>query len=229
LVPAIAAGTFQHTRLPEQTTGFACFIAMTRGKSPTVAERADRHISNQVKYKRDTGLMRLIGTLSDVGDQPQMRILIAATITYGVVKRDERIVKTGLKMLAAHTLATWGKSKVKSVVDRTRPKNGNDPRVRLGDSDAHEDTSFPSGHSAGAVAVAQAFARSYPEHAVAARAAAFAVAAIQVPRGTHYVGDVIAGTLIGIGAEQASGAAGRLSGSAVHAALSRSSTIFCKV
>ena len=201
---------------------------MTRDKTWTVAERADRHISNQVNQKRDTWPMRLIGSLSYVGDQPQMRILCAATITYGVLKRDACLVKTGLNMLAAHTLATWGKSKVKSVVDRTRPENGNDPKVRLGDSDAHEDTSFPSGHSAGAVAVAQAFARSYSKHAVPARAAALAVAAMQVPRGTHYVGDVIAGTLIGIGAEQASGAAGRLSGSAVHAALSGSSTIFRK-
>jgi len=192
---------------------------MTRNKPPTVAERVDRHVSNQVNHQRDTWPMRLIGAVSDVGDQPQMRVLCAATITYGVVKRDAHLVRTGLKMLAAHTLATWGKSSVKSVVNRTRPKNGNDPKVRLGDSEAHEDTSFPSGHSAGAISVAQAFARSYPEYATPVRAAAFAVAAIQVPRGTHYVGDVIAGTLIGIGAEQASSAAVRFSGSAARAAL----------
>jgi len=135
-----------------------------------------------------------------------MRLLCAATIALAVARRDGRLAETGFKMLAAHTLATWAKSGVKAVINRTRPDSGDDPMVQLGDSDAHEETSFPSGHSAGVVSVAEAVARRYPEHAIAARAAALTVAAVQVPRGTHYVGDVIAGALIGFVAEQASDA-----------------------
>ena len=135
-----------------------------------------------------------------------MRLLCAATIGLAVVRRDNRLLKTGLKMLSAHTLATWAKSSVKSVVNRTRPESGDDPTVRWGDSDAHEN-SFPSGHSAGAVSVAEAFARNYPDHALAVRMAAFVVPAVQVPRGTHYAGDVAAGLVIGFAAEKASEAA----------------------
>lgn len=147
--------------------------------------------------------MRLVGAASDIGDQPQMRLVCAGTIVLAIARRDGRLAETGFKMLAAHTAATWAKSGVKSVVDRTRPDSGDDPEVRLGDSDDHDKTSFPSGHSAGVVAVAEVVAQEYPEHALAARLAAFAVAAVQVPCGTHYVGDVIAGALIGLLAEQA--------------------------
>ncbi|WP_367890212.1 phosphatase PAP2 family protein [Sphingomonas zeae] len=110
-------------------------------------------------------------------------------------------------MLAAHTLATWAKSGIKAVINRRRPKDGDDPRVRQGDSDRHEDNSFPSGHSAGAVAVGEAIARAYPDHAVAARSVALSVSAVQVPRGTHYAGDVLAGIAIGLIAERVSDAA----------------------
>jgi len=148
--------------------------------------------------------MRLVGAASDIGDQPQMRLLCAATIALAVARRDGRLAEAGFKMLAAHTLATWAKSGVKAVVNRTRPDSGNDPKVELGDSDAHEENSFPSGHSAGVIAVAEAFVRVYPEHAIVARSAACTVAAVQVPRGTHYAGDVIVGGMLGVFAEQAS-------------------------
>lgn len=175
---------------------------MTSHRNPASVERADRKISGKLNNRRDSWLMRLVGAASDIGDQPQMRLLCAATIVVAIARRDSRLAGTGFKMLAAHTAATWAKSGVKAVVDRTRPDSGDDPKVRLGDSDEHQETSFPSGHSAGVVAVAQVVARSYPEHALAVRTAAVAVAAVQVPRGTHYVGDVVAGALIGLLAEQ---------------------------
>ena len=186
-------------RDPTRRLGGSCRMTPTQLLSRLA--QADGEISDRLNRQRDTWPMRVIGAVSDIGDQPQMRLICAATMTAGAIRRDGRPFRTGVKMLAAHTMATWGKSGVKAVIDRTRPDSGDDPAVRTGDSDDHEETAFPSGHSAGAIAVAQAFARSYPQHAMAARTAAMAVAAAQVPRGTHYVGDVLAGTLIGVAAE----------------------------
>ncbi len=177
---------------------------MTKQKKRNRVARADHRISSKVNGERDSLVMRMLGAASEIGDQPQMRLLCAGTIATALVRRDRGLAATGLKMLAAHTLATWGKSGIKAVINRTRPESGNDPKVRLGSSEEHAENSFPSGHSAGAVSVAEAFARDYPQHAVATRLAAFAVAAIQVPRGTHYAGDVAAGMLIGLAAERAS-------------------------
>ncbi|WP_174285334.1 phosphatase PAP2 family protein [Sphingomonas bacterium] len=179
---------------------------MPTRKNATRLERADRDASRKVNRKQDSWPMRVVGFVSDIGDQPQMRLLCASTIAIGLSRRDFHLAKTGVKMLAAHTVATWGKSSIKAVINRTRPDAGDDPAVRRGNSHAHEDNSFPSGHSAGAVAVARAFARSYPDHAIAAHVAALAVSAVQIPRGTHYVGDVAAGVVIGLVGEQSSDA-----------------------
>ena len=173
----------------------------------TAVEQADRRITTKVNGQRDAWPMRVIGTASEIGDQPQMRTICAATVLLGLARRDRHLAETGLRMLAAHTIATWGKSGIKAVIDRRRPKDGDDPRLCPGDSDRHEDNSFPSGHSAGAVAVGEALARAYPDHAVGARGAVLSVAVVQVPRGTHYAGDVVAGIAIGLIAERASDAA----------------------
>jgi undecaprenyl-diphosphatase len=107
-------------------------------------------------------------------------------------------------MLMAHLLATGMKHVVKRRVDRTRPYvvvDGGEYEMEAGDGKAPEVNSFPSGHTAGAVAVAQACGREFPEHGVAAASAAAAVALIQIPRCAHYPSDLAAGAAIGSLAE----------------------------
>ncbi|MEA3017860.1 MAG: hypothetical protein QOI38_2582 [Sphingomonadales bacterium] len=150
--------------------------------------------------------------LADLGDQPQLRTLCAAAIAAGLAagrssKWGPRLARAGLRMLIAHEAATLAKDFVKRRVDRTRPRSlhraGKDHRPRPGTSRAKEETSFPSGHSAGAAAVARAFAREFPEHAVPAAAAAGALALVQVPRCAHYPTDIAAGLAVGLLAEAA--------------------------
>ena len=68
---------------------------MTKKKAATLVERADRRVSARINKKRDSWPMRLIGSASEVGDQPQMRMLCAATIAFAIVRRDSRLAKTG--------------------------------------------------------------------------------------------------------------------------------------
>jgi undecaprenyl-diphosphatase len=153
----------------------------------------------------------LLERLADLGDQPAMRIVCAATIAAGVLARDPRFVRAGVRMLAAHTLATWTKDFVKHRVDRTRPRSAGDPRsdhrLSPGRSEAKEETSFPSGHAAGASAVAQAFAREVPEWAAPAYAIGGLLSLAQIPRCAHYPSDVGAGLAIGLASEAVVGAA----------------------
>jgi membrane-associated phospholipid phosphatase len=175
---------------------------------------ADSAVAAKMRREQGSPLVRALDFVADLGDQPPMRILCGSVIAVGLIGGDRRLTKTGLRMLAAHTLATIVKDVVKKRVDRTRPRSagkpGKDPKPRPGRNTAKEETSFPSGHSAGAAAVARAFARDYPEHALPACGAAAALALAQIPRCAHYPTDVGAGLAIGIAAEKAVDLAARL-------------------
>lgn len=165
---------------------------------------ADAAVAAAVKPWEDSPAVRALEHVADLGDQPPMRILCGAVILAGVALGDRRLAGTGLRMLAAHTVATLTKDFVKKRVDRTRPRSMRGPqdhRPSPGRREAKEETSFPSGHSAGAAAVARAFARGYPEHAAPAYGAAAVLALAQIPRCAHYPTDVGAGLAIGIAAE----------------------------
>lgn len=163
----------------------------------------DHEVHEAVKGQHDSGPVKLLGTLSDVGDQPQMRLLCGGVMLTGLIRADPRTLGAGLRMLLAHEIATAAKSAVKANVDRRRPRSAagkHEERPSKGKRRDKEDTSFPSGHSAGAMAVACGFAAGYPEHRGPALLAASGVALAQIPRRAHYPTDVAAGLLIGVAA-----------------------------
>lgn len=177
---------------------------MSKKKAKKAAEAVvdlDGRVIEAVEPYADTAAMKAMGFLSEIGDQPPMRALCVATIAAGAASGSPRLVRAGVKMLAAHTLATWAKDFIKLRIDRTRPRTDKDHTLRPGKGKHKEITSFPSGHTAGAVAVARAFAREFPEHKAAAYTTAAAVSLVQVPRTAHYPTDIGAGLLIGLAAE----------------------------
>lgn len=152
----------------------------------------------------DNAMVKAVGKASELADQPPLVTASALTLAAGLATGRPALARTGARMLAAHALATLIKTVIKDRVDRTRPaevvKKGKH-EVKPGRSKAPEKRSFPSGHSAGALAVARAVAR---ENAGAGRIAlplAAAASAIQVPRKTHFPSDVLAGAAIGLVAE----------------------------
>jgi membrane-associated phospholipid phosphatase len=167
---------------------------------------ADKATQEAVEPHEKSVAVRAMAWASELGDQPQMRILSGGLLALGLVRGDGRMARAGARMILSHMLATAAKNFVKHRVDRTRPRstgNGKDHGIKPGRSRAKEETSFPSGHSAGAAAVARAFARDYPEHGGAALAGAGFIALAQIPRCAHYPTDVGAGLAIGLAAEKA--------------------------
>ena len=116
------------------------------------------------------------------------------------------MAEAGARMIVAHQLATMLKARGKDMIDRTRPAavmNGRGYRMEAGSSDDHNLRAFPSGHMAGAVAVARAAAREYPENRVGFYGLAALIGALQIPRRAHFPTDVLAGALVGLAAERA--------------------------
>jgi membrane-associated phospholipid phosphatase len=169
----------------------------------TTVEKVDVAVTEAVAEQAGRPWVKVLGQLSEVADQPPMRVLTLGTAAVGLALRDPRLTRAGLRMFAAHTLATWTKTAIKRRVDRTRPDVALEDRYRMerGGSQEHGLSSFPSGHTAGALAVTQALARDYP----GSRAAGFAFSAwagaMQVPRCKHFVSDIAAGALVGWAAE----------------------------
>jgi undecaprenyl-diphosphatase len=161
---------------------------------------ADVEETHRATRAHDGIVLRAAGKASDLADQPPLIALSAATIVVGAVLRQPVVLRSGIRMLASHLVATGVKSVLKSAIDRTRPERAVKDGHHIGKGDGADDTSlnsFPSGHTAGAVAVAQAVAVEAPLVALPLQAAAIGVGAVQPTRGKHYVSDVLAGAAIG--------------------------------
>jgi membrane-associated phospholipid phosphatase len=175
------------------------------GKAATAVLAADEAAAEAALPYQGSPAMEALGRFASLGDQPPLRTLCAAVIAAGVAGGNSRLARTGVRMLVAHTLATLAKDYVKERVDRTRPRSkgekGKSHVPKAGRDTSKEETSFPSGHSAGAAAVARAFARDFPEYAVPAYVVGGALALAQIPRCAHYPSDVGAGLALGAAAE----------------------------
>lgn len=166
--------------------------------------RAEKQVADVAAAHQHSAPVEVLSKLSDAGDQPQLRSLSGALIVGGLLMRRPRLARAGMRMLLAHEVATLIKNFIKNRVDRARPRSAEtaeDSEIREGDSTSKEQTSFPSGHTAGATAVAQAFAREFPEHRRLARAVAGVIGLAQIPRCAHYPTDVGVGAMIGIAAD----------------------------
>ncbi|MFD1951630.1 phosphatase PAP2 family protein [Sphingomonas arantia] len=166
----------------------------------TAVERADAQVNASVAPLRDTMVVRATSAFSEILDQPPLVAISALTAVAGLATRNPRLARAGLRMLASHALATFAKGVIKNRVDRSRPKklvDDGDYRMEPGESDEGDMRSFPSGHTAGGVAVVRALAREYPGSTVPAGAALTATAAALIPKQAHYPSDIAAGAVVG--------------------------------
>lgn len=171
------------------------------------AERIDAALAHAAAKHRDRPAVRAAAFVAEIADQPPLITVCVATAAAGAVLGKPRLLRAGLRMLASELLATGVKSVVKRYVARTRPnKMLEDGRYALhadveGEKREGPWSSFPSGHTAGAVAVARAFTREYPEAAPAMAAAATFVGLVQPVSGAHFPSDVAVGGVVGFASE----------------------------
>lgn len=180
-------------------------MSKPKSRRPSSIERLDLKVSRAAALDREMPPGRWMRRFAELGDQPPLLALCGAVVAAGVVRRDERLARTGLRMLAAHSLATMAKTLGKNSIDRTRPGALKDKQYRLEEGDSRDGRlrSMPSGHSAGSVAVAGAIAADYPRTLGPVAAISTAVMAAQLPSRNHFLSDVIAGAAIGLAATAA--------------------------
>ena len=141
-------------------------------------------------------LDKSMARLSDAANYSRLSIASAAALAFAGGHRGRRAAAYGLASVTV--TATIVNLAVKPLTSRRRPDRVAegvpvDRHVRMPVS-----TSFPSGHSAAAVAFATGVGHVMPVAATPLRLLATAVAYSRVHTGVHYPGDVVAGSLIGV-------------------------------
>jgi membrane-associated phospholipid phosphatase len=167
-------------------------------------ERADVAVVDRLAPWLRSPAIKGLGAIGNVGDQPPLLAFCAGIMLAGVARGDRKLARTGGRMTLAHLLATACKTIGKDNLDRTRPRQRlEDGDYHMGEGHSHDPAlrSFPSGHTAGAVALARAAAREYPDQAAIAYGGAAAIGALQLPRQAHFPTDIAAGAIVGIVAE----------------------------
>ena len=137
------------------------------------------------------------GRISNVGSIYSLTAVAGAFYFIGRAKNDSRARETGLLSAEAMINSIIVEGALKEITQRARPLDGIE-RSEFFDGGS----SFPSGHSTQAWAVATVIANEY-KHRPAVQIAAYGIAsAISVARFTghkHYISDVVAGSALGYG------------------------------
>ena len=171
----------------------------------SLPERVDVKLIEKMRPVLQKPAVRKLGELGNLGNEPPLLAISAALLIGGTFGRRPALQRAAIRMALAHLVAIGLKELGKNNVDRTRPdeqlKQGT-YHMSAGHSRDSDLRSFPSGHTAGALAVARAFSRDYPRYTKPVLAAAAVIGALQVPRRAHYPGDVVAGALAGAVAEK---------------------------
>lgn len=173
-------------------------------RAATAIEKADIAIGHAAARYKDQPAVRAIGIASEIADQPPLIALSVATLGAGLVRDDPRLARTGARMLASHLVATAIKTLIKQRIDRARPglfTTHHQHRITPGDQDDGPMNSFPSGHTAGVVAVTRAIAREYPETTSKGMVASAAIGMTRPFCGAHFPLDIAAGAVIGLASE----------------------------
>jgi len=153
----------------------------------------------------DTGLRRL----SHAADYSRISFGLAGTLVLLGGPKGRRAAVRGIASIAL-TSATMNVA-IKPWARRRRPDREGAEVPLARHVRMPESHSFPSGHSAAAFAFAAGVGRNLPWAAPPLTVLAFLVAYSRVHTGVHYPGDVVAGSLCGIGlAEVANRAIDRL-------------------
>ncbi|MFJ9824651.1 phosphatase PAP2 family protein [Streptomyces sp. NPDC101160] len=139
----------------------------------------------------DRGLRRL----SNAADHSKISLTVAAALALaGRRPRRAAAVGLGAVALASATTNLLGKRLVRRArPDREAARVSVDRQVRMPTS-----ASFPSGHTASAVAFASAVGMELPAAALPLGMLAWAVGYSRVHTGVHYPGDVAAGAVVGL-------------------------------
>jgi membrane-associated phospholipid phosphatase len=156
------------------------------------AVEVDRAVYTAVSLTRTPRIDAVMRNVATAANYSRLSIAIAAIVGAVGGARGRRAAASGLVCVAASEAII--NLAVKPLGQRQRPDR---PLGRARAVPMPNSRSFPSGHTAAAVAFASGVARELPPAGVPLQALAALVGYSRLHTGVHYPGDVIGGALLG--------------------------------
>ncbi len=165
------------------------------GRLLTDTERVDRGVYRAIAATPTPALDTAMRRLSRAADYSKLSMASAAALAIFGGRTGRRAAKSGLACVVATSAAV--NLVVKPVARRRRPNRIADGVPADRQVTMPTSASFPSGHTAAAVAFAAGAGRVAPLTSAPLHVLAALVGYSRVHTGVHYPGDVVAGALIG--------------------------------
>jgi membrane-associated phospholipid phosphatase len=162
---------------------------MSNIHAETSLEEAEIGLARKLAGLRDEPIAEALHPVSKLADQPPMLGIAAAGLVIGLLLRQPGLQSASGRALLSVALATATKHVIKHTVTRSRPHRLLDEGEYLRERGASENKgqqSFPSGHTADAVAFARAVSRVFPQVAIPAGVFAALAGVAQPIRAAHY-------------------------------------------
>jgi undecaprenyl-diphosphatase len=156
--------------------------------------RADGEVAQQAARRVPAPVGRVLSAVEEVAESSKLWCGAAVVMAAAGGWRGRRAAAEGLTAVAVAQLVA--NMLAKRLTDRPRPPKEWFPHDEV--EDRPDSSSFPSGHTAGAVAFTVAVAAGWPAAGVACAVPAAMVAFERVQSGAHYPSDVVAGSLVGL-------------------------------
>ncbi|MFD9467442.1 phosphatase PAP2 family protein [Streptomyces sp. NPDC060027] len=161
----------------------------------TGVREADRHLTQRAASRIPPGVGRLLSAVEEAAESSKLWCGAAVVMTAFGGRRGRTSAASGLAALALAQLVSNGVGK--QLVDRPRPPKDWIEHDEV--EDRPDSSSFPSGHTAAAVAFTAAVAPTWPLVGTICAVPTALLAIERVQSGAHYPTDVAVGALIGLG------------------------------
>jgi membrane-associated phospholipid phosphatase len=156
------------------------------------AAEVDRALYNAVTLTPTPRMDAVMRNVSKAANHSRVSIAIAALLGAAGGPRGRRAATSGLVCVAASSAII--NLAIKPLGRRRRPERPEAPARAV---PMPRSRSFPSGHTAAAVAFASGVARELPPAGIPLQTLAALVGYSRVHTGVHYPGDVVAGAVLG--------------------------------
>ncbi|UFR00208.1 phosphatase PAP2 family protein [Streptomyces sp. Go40/10] len=154
----------------------------------------DRVLTQQAAARVPKRVGRVLSAVEEAAENTKLWCAAAAVMATGGGRRGRRAAATGLVALGVAQVVSNGLCK--RLADRPRPPKEWIPHDEV--EDRPDSSSFPSGHTAAAVAFTAAVAAVWPTAGMVCAVPAAMVTVERVQSGAHYPSDVAAGAGIGL-------------------------------